>query len=150
MSFFFSDEETGKRQKQSGNTALPTLRRLFGSCITKGEPTLNTDTDNIAVREAAKVTDINPLKKYAPVSVPGWEVNIIYTKNVKGVPRRSYSAGDMVCLIDNMDCDTEVELKDKKTSLVKRLIMKPVQALRSLIRRVPRTRDLLSEINRKF
>ena len=69
---------------------------------------------------------------------------------MKRVPRRSYSDGDMVNLIDNMDCDTEVDLKDKKSSVVKRIIMKPVQALRSLVRRVPRTRELLSEINRKF
>ena len=153
--FFFSDKETSKPTKQTGNSShkvLPTLRRLFGSCIAKGEATIKADTKEVKKDggEAAKVTDINPLKKYAPVSAPGWEVNIIYTKNVKRVPRRSYSDGDMVSLIDNMDCDTEVELKDKKTSVFKRISMKPVRALRSLVRRVPRTRELLSEINRKF
>ena len=130
--FIFSDKETSKTDKSPGNAPhssfnLPTLLpKLFRSCISK-----STDDTIINTKELYA----NPLKKYAPVSVPGWEVNIIYTKNVKKVPRRSYSAGDMESLIDGLDCDSEELMKDNKAGVVKKIILKPIRALISLVRK---------------
>ena len=137
--FIFSDEETSKTDKQPGNTphssfTLPILLpKLFRSCISKSTDDTIVDTKELYA---------NPLKKYAPVSVPGWEVNIIYTKNVKKVPRRSNSAGDMESLIDGLDCDSEELVKDKKTGVVKKIILKPIRALISLVRKVRGARRL--------
>ena len=132
--------------KQPGNDhhasfSLPTLLpKLFRSCISK-----STDDTIIDIRkDAGEIKEVyaNPLKKYAPVSVPGWEVNIIYTKNVKKVPRRSYSDGDMESLTDGLDCDSEELVKDKKTGVVKKIMLKPIRALLSVVRKVRGARRL--------
>ena len=83
----FSDKETSRPDKKSGN-ALPArlprfLNALFGSCICSSEDTPAVDHTTPVkydVDKTDKECDVNPLKKYAPVSVPGWEVNVICKK----------------------------------------------------------------------
>ena len=129
---------------------------MFGSCISNrvhspdrddtvelraARDELGTTAERTDTNKATSEVGSNPLKKYAPVSVPGWEVNIIYTKNIKRVPR-NHSAGDKVRLVDMVDCDTaDVEVKTKNTSKIKQVVLKPVWALKSLVRRIQVNRN---------
>ena len=75
-------------------------------------------------------------------------------KSILSTPRilkyqETIFAGDKVKLIEMVDCDTaEIEVKTKKTSKIKKAVLKPVWALKSLVRRIQVNRNQ-TKINRK-
>ena len=98
----------------------------------------------------------NPLKKYAPVSVPGWEVNIIYKpsrKNNYSVPANTsitskappevpantsevIESSDVARLIDDMDGSKDVRGGASETKEARSVFWKPVTAVQKLMKRV--------------
>ena len=98
----------------------------------------------------------NPLKKYAPVSVPGWEVNIIYkpsrktnysmpshtnvsSKVASEVAANTFDAvesSDVAGLIDGMDGGKDVHGGASETKEARSVFWKPVTAVQKLMKRV--------------
>ena len=118
-----------------------------------------TGNNNRACAAGKHKLEVNPLKKYAPMDVPGWEVNIIYkpSRNTKirvpvhtNVNRKvapevpvntsdAVESSDVAKLVDNLEVRKEILGDAGRKKGDKSVFWKPVFAVQKLMKRVKGT-----------